>query len=40
MVKDVMKVVWDEEARQQIRSIYEYIKLDSPRSASKVRNDR
>jgi plasmid stabilization system protein ParE len=39
MVKEVRKVFWDEEARQQIRSIYEYIKVDSPRSANKVRDD-
>jgi plasmid stabilization system protein ParE len=39
MVREVLKVVWDEEARQQIRSIYEYIKVDSLRSANKVRND-
>jgi plasmid stabilization system protein ParE len=39
MVKAAVRVVWDEEARHQLRLIYEYIKLDSPRSAKKVRDD-
>lgn len=39
MVKAVRKVVWGEEARLQLRSLYEYIKADSPRSAKKVRDD-
>jgi plasmid stabilization system protein ParE len=39
MVKEVRKVVWDEESRSQLRSLYEYIKADSPRSAKKVRDE-
>jgi plasmid stabilization system protein ParE len=39
MVKAVRSVVWDAEARQQLRSLYEYIQADSPRSAKKVRDD-
>jgi plasmid stabilization system protein ParE len=39
MVKAARKIVWDEEARLQLRSLYEYIKKDSPHSAKKVRED-
>ncbi|TDW97625.1 type II toxin-antitoxin system RelE/ParE family toxin [Dinghuibacter silviterrae] len=39
MVKELRKVVWNEDVRQQLKEIYEYIKAGSPRSANKVRND-
>ncbi|HET6255020.1 MAG TPA: type II toxin-antitoxin system RelE/ParE family toxin [Puia sp.] len=39
MVNELKKVVWDEESRLQLKSLYEYIKTDSPRSAKKVRDD-
>lgn len=39
MVRALRKIVWDEEARLQLRSLFDYIKTDSPRSAQKVSED-
>ena len=38
MVKNKIKVVWDNKAKQSLKEIYRYIKKDSPRAAAKVRN--
>lgn len=40
MVKDKIKVVWDDEAKRSLRSIYNYIKnRESTRVAKKVRDE-
>ena len=39
MVKEVKKVVWDEQASSQLKSLYEYIKSRLTSFRKKVRND-
>ena len=33
------KVIWDDEAKQQLRAAYTFIKRDSPKNAAKVRGE-
>lgn len=37
-MKKKLKVVWDLEAKESLKSIYEYIKEESPQGAKKVKN--
>lgn len=39
MVGGKIKVIWSDDARQQLRVAYDYIKKDSPQNAKKVRSD-
>lgn len=39
MVSGKLKVVWSNDARQQLRAVYNYIKKDSIQNAKKVRSD-
>lgn len=39
MVAGKLKVVWSDDARQQLRAAYNYIKKDSLQNAKKVRSD-
>lgn len=39
MVSHRIKVSWSEDARQQLKAAYNYIKEDSPQNAKKIRSD-
>jgi plasmid stabilization system protein ParE len=39
MVAGKRKVIWNDEAKIQLKKAYEYIYQDSPQNARKVRND-
>lgn len=39
MAKEKYKVVWTKRSQEQMKQVFEYINLDSPKNAEKVVND-